>query len=363
MSSSPTSEPAPSPEQDRLRAEIAEQPAVIAHVLDRQWPTIQQVAAAIRERAPAVAVLVARGSSDNVAIYGRYLLEICNRQLTSLAAPSTVTLYGSGPRLADALIVAVSQSGRGEDVVSYVEAARAQGAMTVAVVNNATSPLAGAAEWMLECLAGPELSVPATKTVTAQMTILAALSLALAGGDPEHSLSPLPRAVERALALQGQVAEFVHEIGRPGPASVIGRGLAFPVALELALKLKEMAYLHAEPFSAADFFHGPIALVDAEYTALLVDVGGQSATAASATAAAIHERGGRACLIRAGELGLHPDTPAVVEPSLALDVPLAEPYAPIVALVLGQLVAFELALAHGLDPARPRGLNKVTSTR
>jgi glucosamine--fructose-6-phosphate aminotransferase (isomerizing) len=356
-------QPSPTPEQDRLRAEIAEQPAVIGRLLDRQWPTIQRVASAIRERSPAVAVLVARGSSDNVAIYGRYLLEICNRQLTSLAAPSTVTLYGSGPRLADALIVAVSQSGRGEDVVAYVEAARAQGAMTVAIVNDGASPLVSAAEWVLECLAGPELSVPATKTVTAQMTILAALSLALDGGDATQSLAPLPEAVEWALSLHDQAARFVGEIGPDGPASVIGRGFGFPVALELALKLKEMSYLRAEPFSAADFYHGPIALVDADYTALLVDVGGHAATAADAAATAIRERGGRASLLRAGELGLDVDTPAGDGPSLALDVPLAEPYAPIVALVLGQLVAFELALARGLDPARPRGLNKVTSTR
>lgn len=355
--------PSPTPEQDRLRAEIAEQPVVVGRLLDQQWPAIQRVAAAIRHRAPTVAVLVARGSSDNVAIYGRYLLEICNRQLTSLAAPSTVTLYGSGPRLSDALIVAVSQSGRGEDVVSYVQAARNQGAMTVAIVNDGTSPLAGAAEWVLECLAGPELSVPATKTVTAQMTILASLSLALGNGDSERILAPLPEAVERALALQADVARLVREIGEDGPASVIGRGFAFPVALELALKLKEMAYLRAEPFSAADFYHGPIALVDPEYTALLVDVGGQAAAAASEAAVAIRQRGGRACLLRAGEPGLNTETPAGDGPSLALDVPLAEPYAPIVALVLGQLVAFELALSRGLDPARPRGLKKVTSTR
>jgi glucosamine--fructose-6-phosphate aminotransferase (isomerizing) len=356
-------QPPASPEHDRLREEIAEQPAVVGRLLDRQWAAIQRVAAAIRDRAPSVAVLVARGSSDNVAIYGRYLLEICNRQLTSLAAPSTVTLYGSGPRLNTALIVAVSQSGRGEDVVSYVQAARNQGAMTVAIVNDATSPLAGAAEWVLECLAGPELSVPATKTVTAQMTILAALSLALGGGDPERGLAPLPGAIEQALALQPDVASFVDEVGPDGPASVIGRGFAYPVALELALKLKEMAYLRAEPFSAADFYHGPIALVDPAYTTLLVDVGGQAATAARDAAQAIRQRGGRACLLRVGDPRLKADSPAPEGPSLALDVPLAEPYAPIVALVLGQLVAFELTLLRGLDPARPRGLKKVTSTR
>ena len=353
--------PPSAPDRSRLEAEIAEQPAVVGRLLDRQWPAVRAVASAIQARAPGVVVLVARGSSDNVAIYGRYLLEICNRQLTSLAAPSTVTLYERGPRLAEAVVIAVSQSGRGEDVVAYVETARAQGAITVAVVNDGGSPLAGAAEWVLECLAGPELSVPATKTVTAQMTVLAMLSLALAAATPERNLLPLPAAVERALALRPEVSAFARTLGADGPSSVIGRGFGFPVALELALKLKEMAYLRAEPFSAADFYHGPIALVDPSYAALLVDVGGKSSEAAWTTAMAIRERGGQAHLLRAGDLAGW--KPALPGGRLALDVPLAEPYAPVVALVLGQLVAFELATALGLDPARPRGLHKVTSTR
>src|ERR1700704_6334510 len=133
------------------------------------------VATTIRQREPSAIVLVARGSSDNAAVYGRYLFEVCNRQLTSLAAPSGLTLYGSGPRLDDTVVIGVSQSGRGEDVVAYVHEARSQGALTVAIVNDAESPLARTAEYVLECLAGPELSVPATKTVCAQMTLLAML--------------------------------------------------------------------------------------------------------------------------------------------------------------------------------------------
>jgi glucosamine--fructose-6-phosphate aminotransferase (isomerizing) len=141
---------------------------------------------------------------------------------------------------------------------------------------------------------------------------------------------------------------------------VIGRGFAFPTALETALKLKETSYTRAEPFSAADFLHGPVALVQPGYSALLIDVGGRSSQSAVDLAAAIGERGGQAALLRAGK----------IEPlgashllHLSLQVPVAEPFAPIVALVLGQLLAVELALALGLDPARPRGLHKVTSTR
>src|SRR5438067_98290 len=143
-----------SPETERLLAEITEQPRVIASLLDQQWRTVQAVARAIVERDPSTIVLVARGSSDNAAVYGRYLLEVCNRRLTSLAAPSGLTLYGRGPRLERTAVIGVSQSGQGEDVVAYLGAAREQQALTVAIVNDEHSPLAQTAEWVLPCLAG-----------------------------------------------------------------------------------------------------------------------------------------------------------------------------------------------------------------
>jgi glucosamine--fructose-6-phosphate aminotransferase (isomerizing) len=348
-----------SPGQSRLLDEITEQPRVVARVLDRQRAVLD-VANAIRRRPPKVIVLVARGSSDNAAVYGRYLFEIRNRHVASLAAPSAVTLYGSGPRLADALVIGVSQSGQGEDVVAYVREARAQGGTTVAVVNDATSPLAAAAEWVLDCQAGPELSVPATKSVTGQMALLASLSAALAEGEAGvRALAPLPEAINRALALRDAARALARVLAQATLASVIGRGFAYPAALEIALKLKETSQSRAEPFSAADFLHGPVALVDSDYAALLVDVGGRSTRPALATAGEVQRRGGQPFLLRAGEIG----SPPADTPGLALDVPVPEPYAPIVALVLGQLLAMELALARGLDPAHPRGLRKVTSTR
>ena len=141
---------------------------------------------------------------------------------------------------------------------------------------------------------------------------------------------------------------------------MIGRGFAFPPALEVALKLKEMCHTRAEPFSAADFLHGPVALVEPEYSALLIDVGGRSTESALEIAHAIRQRGGQPALVRAGEIEPMRDDQV---PNLSLVAPIAEPFAPIVALVLGQLLAVELALALGLDPALPRGLRKVTSTR
>jgi glucosamine--fructose-6-phosphate aminotransferase (isomerizing) len=330
-----------------LLSEINEQPEVAARLLDRQRAAVDAVASRIRARQPSAIVFVARGSSDNAAVYGRYLLEVCNRRLTSLAAPSGLTLYGGGPRLDQTVVIGVSQSGQGEDVVAYVREAHQQGAVTVAIVNDEGSPLAQAAEWVLGCQAAPETSVPATKTVTAQMTLLAMLSAALDDGDGAATidgLARLPSALQAALDRRSAMADLARLLAPGTVGSVIGRGFAFAAALEIALKLKETSYTRAEPFSAADFLHGPVALVEPGYSAVLVDVGGRSGQAAREIADAIRQRGGQPALLQ-------------VQPGIA------EPVAPIVAVVLGQLLAVELAVARGLDPARPRGLRKITSTR
>src|SRR6266516_7291069 len=266
---------------ERLRAEIDEQPDVVQRLLDRQLQPVRHVAATIQQRDPSTIVLVARGSSDNAAVYGRYLLEVCNRRLTSLAAPSGLTLYGRGPRLDQTAVIGVSQSGQGEDVVAYVRAAREQGAVTVAIVNDESSPLAQTAEWVLGCRTGPELSIPATKTVTAQMTLLTLLSAALEQPDrPADALHELPAALRLALDLRPTASALAGVLAQTTVGSVIGRGFAFPPALEIALKLKETSYTRAEPFSAADFLHGPVTMVEPNYSVLLVDVGGRSSSAA-----------------------------------------------------------------------------------
>jgi glutamine---fructose-6-phosphate transaminase (isomerizing) len=347
-------------ELERLRAEIDEQPDVVQRLLERQLGSVRELADVIRQRDPAAIVLVARGSSDNAAVYGRYLLEVCNRRLTSLAAPSGLTLYGRGPRLDRTVVIGISQSGQGEDVIAYLREARAQGAATVALVNDEASPLAQTAERVIACLAGPELSIPATKTVIAQMTLLAMLSSVLDPGTSATSaLAQLPETLRAALAQREAAARLARSLASSTLGSVIGRGFAFPPALEIALKLKETSYTRAEPFSAADFLHGPMALVEPGYSALVVDAGGRSGEAAVDLARTIQQRGGQPALLRAGDLvPLEGDLPNV-----SLPASIGEPYAPILVLVLGQLFAVELALARGLDPARPRGLRKVTSTR
>jgi glutamine---fructose-6-phosphate transaminase (isomerizing) len=270
-----------SPELHPLLREIREQPDVVARLLDQQGAAVREVARTIRVREPSAIVLVARGSSDNAAVYGRYLFEVCNRRLTSLAAPSGLTLYGRGPQLERTVVIGISQSGQGEDVVAYVGEARAQGAATVAIVNDEHSPLADTAEAVLTCLAGPELSVPATKTVTAQMMLLAMISRALDDDGEARGLELLSDALRMAVSERAGAARLARRLAGTTLGSVIGRGFAFAAALEIALKLKETSYTPAEPFSAADFLHGPVALVDADYSALVIDVGGKRSTAES----------------------------------------------------------------------------------
>jgi len=341
----------------RLLAEMAEQPQVIRQLLAEAPPAVGRVVERIRAHGSWAIVLCARGSSDHAAVYGRYLLEIRARRLVSLAAPSTITLYGSGPALARATVIGISQSGRGEDVVGFLRSAREQGAPTVAVVNAPNSPLAELADLVLELNAGEEISVPATKTLVGEMAMMTMLAWSLAG-QPLVLMAGLPDAVERALDRQADARALAAHLAGVHSAAVVGRGFGYPVALEIALKLKEMAGLHAESYSGADFFHGPVTLISPYHPVLLVDVGGASTAPALATAEEIQRRGGQPLLIRVGEL--RPTTEHCPVLQLPLDVP--EELAAIPAVVLGQCLAYEVALLRGVSPASPRGLQKLTST-
>ena len=342
---------------DRLRAEIDEQPEVLARLVDAPPSELRALAQSLRASPPRAVVLVGRGSSDHSATYGRYLFEVRNRVLTSLAAASALTVYGTGPDLRGTLAIGMSQSGRGEDVTAVIREARAQGARTAAIVNDPESPLAREAEWVLHCRAGPEQSVPATKTVTAQMVLLALLSSAWREDDVS-AFSALGPEVRRALAREEEARSLAAHLAHLDDVSVVGRGFAYPVALELALKLKEMARLHAEAFSSADFLHGPIALVGPTHRVLVLDAGGASTAHALETARTIHRRSTEAYLVRAGRFQGFRDAPALAHPA-----DLDEHLAPIVLLALAQRLALEIAVARGLDPSQPPGLAKVTSTR
>ena len=335
----------------QMKAEMAEQPAVLTALLGRR-EEIRSRVRPLADPAPAGIVLVARGSSDNAAVYGRYLLELAVGRPVALAAPSLYTLYGARPDCRGWLAVGLSQSGRTPEIVDVFERLRAAGARGIAITNDPDSPLAEAGDAVVELGAGEELAVPATKTFLAQLGAFALVA---------EALGPVPFAPRELDAVPDQLAEVLAD---PGPARVaaaavdsdgliaVGRGFLLSIALEAALKLKETALLLAEGHSAADFRHGPIAVMEHAFPVLALSAAGAAAADMAELEAALRERGGPV-------LRLAPD------PQAELPVPRGTPeaLAPLVSVVRAQQLALEVALARGLDPDAPPGLSKVTPTR
>jgi glutamine---fructose-6-phosphate transaminase (isomerizing) len=332
-----------------MRREIAQQPAAVAATLAQVAAPAAALAVAVRDRALDRVVLVARGTSDHVAIYARYLLEARCALSASLAAPSLYTTYRPPVDLSRALVLGVSQSGQTPEIVAALEFAAARGALTAALTNEAGSPLADAVEHALVTAAGREQSVAATKTFTTALAAIAELARALGANDLAAGLGALPDALEAAGALPGDLVDSAARALLDAEAAVcISRGYAYATALEAALKLKEVAGLWAEGFSAADLRHGP------------------RAAALGLPALVFHAGGPLAGDVDGLERELAASGSPVVSIGPGRPLPaaggLCEELAPIALIVPAQLVAERLALLRGRDPDSPPGLTKVTRT-
>jgi len=339
--------------------EIREQPEVLARLLDREWRTVQTVAAGLRRDLPAGVVLAARGSSDNAALYGHYLIETVLRLPVSLASPSVVTLYRRVPRLRGMLVVGLSQSGRSPDIVEYLRAARAAGARTIAITNDSRSPLAGAAHTTLLLHAGPERSVAATKTYTAQLAILSLLVGAVAGDRSlVHRHRLLPQLAEKALASEDVITGAAARYRRMERCIVTSRGYNYATAREAALKLKETGYIAAEPLSSADLLHGPIAVVERRFPVIVIAPPGRTRAHLTRVARDLSARSADVIVVSSG-----PALRALARTTLPAPGPVDEVLSPHLYIIPLQLFAAHLALARGFDPDRPRGLRKVTRVR
>jgi glucosamine--fructose-6-phosphate aminotransferase (isomerizing) len=313
------------------------------------------VAARIRSFDPVGIVIAARGSSDNAALFAKYLFESRNRLPVALAAPSLYTSYRTPPRLDRHCVVAISQSGASPDIGAVVDEARRQGALTVAIVNDTNSALASAADAYLPLAAGPETSVPASKTYTASLLAVALLSAALAPDEQlARALEQVPRALAAALDAGGAAA-VAAALDAPS-AVVLGRGVNLATADEVALKLTETAYVLARGWSAADFAHGPIAIAGERLPALIVSAGGPAAAELETLAADLNSRG---CTVAAITDGTRV---AGATAAVNLESGLPEALSPLPLAVAGQLVAAALAERRGVDPDHPRALSKVTRT-
>jgi glucosamine--fructose-6-phosphate aminotransferase (isomerizing) len=343
-----------------LRDEILEQPAATQRLLDAAPAAFTPIATAVASRRPRFVVIAARGTSDNAGIYAQYLLAIRNGLMVALAAPSAITLYGARPDMGDALVVGVSQSGRSPDIVAVVEEARRQGALTIALTNDADSPLAETADHVIDVLAGPELATAATKTYTTELLAAALLSTAL---DPPTSteandLAGLPALISAALAAEPHARDLAAAHADRQRAVVLGRGYSYSSAREWALKLQELALIAAMPYSAADFEHGPLALAEPGLPVLAVAPSGPELEAQVALLTRLKEDHGARLLVIS-------NAPAAREIDEGLAVPDDVPpwLAPIVEIVPAQLYAYHLTVARGLDPEQPRTISKVTETR
>jgi glutamine---fructose-6-phosphate transaminase (isomerizing) len=327
-----------------MAAEMAEQPEVLAALLRRT--------AEIRERVRALApdplhgvALVARGSSDNAAVYGRYVCELTAGVPAGLVAPSIHTRYGARVDYTGQVVIGLSQSGATPEIVSTCERLRAAGARVIAVTNDPDSALAAVSELSLAVGAGPERAVPATKTVTAQMLMLALVASALGPASfSDGDLGRVPGAVAHVLDAGEPAARLALQWSAANRLVVVARGVMFGAALETALKIRETAAIHAEGISSADLLHGPIAALDADLPVLVLRGGGPTDDDLDALARRLEGEG----------------IPAVQWPP---PPGLPELLAPIAATVRGHQLALAWAVQRGLDPDAPFGLLKVTATR
>jgi glucosamine--fructose-6-phosphate aminotransferase (isomerizing) len=350
-----------SPPAVLMRQEIFEQPDILSNLIGSATPTLETVAK--RAERCAFAVLAARGSSDNASTYGKYLIESLARLTTALAAPSLFTLYQQPPRLGDALVIGVSQSGQSADVAEVVREARRQNAVTLAITNTPGSPLTEAAENVVLLNAGVERALAATKTVTAQCAVYALLTALLSGhGELRHDLTILGECARDVVAREGEIAELARQwLTAQQPtqrAAVIGRGYSYGAAQETALKLKETCFISAEPYSAADFMHGPLAMIEPGFPVLVLLNHDATLDTNVTFIERVVERGAHVIVFATAEAA-----PRLPRGITALSIEShASWLSPISFIIAGQLFAMHLSVAKGYDPDVSRGVTKVTVT-
>jgi glucosamine--fructose-6-phosphate aminotransferase (isomerizing) len=337
--------------------EIGAQPEALARTIEAERGKIARLGKFLKDRGIDLIVLVARGSSDNAALFGRYLLEITTGIPVSLSAPSVHTLYQAKLKLQHALVIGVSQSGEGEDINLVLANARECGAYTVGITNEANSSMASLVDETLVMHGGRERSVAATKTFTGQMMLFYMLAAELAAESKRLAYESIPDFTARALEQKPAILELVQRYVFMENCVVVGRGLAYANAYELALKLMETCYVVAERFSSADFLHGPLAMVERHFPVFLFAPPGVMLSGVKDLIRRLRE-------LHADTIAITADLEAASLCTRAVIMPreIDEFLAPIPYIIPGQLFAALLAEAKGLDPDSPRSLSKVTRT-
>lgn len=346
--------------------EIEQQPAVLEKTYEQEIAHARQLRERMTRNPPSLIVMVARGTSDNAALFGRYLLEAVGGIPVSLAAPSVTTLYQSKMRWENALVVGLSQSGESTDTNLYLDAARKAGAMTIGITNEMDSSITRVVDEVFYVHAGREKSVAATKTYTGQMMALYLLAYAMGAPIRPASLERLPEVAERALTLKEEIRRLSERYRYMNNAVVVGRGLNYANAFEFALKMMETCYVVAERFSGADFMHGPIALVERAFPVFLFVPPGPTLESSVVMLRKLKELEAETIVITQAS---YKDIRLMATRSIGLpgkpvgagggpdDLMTPVPY-----IIPAQLFAAFLAEQKGLDPDHPRTLSKVTKT-
>ncbi|MBW8189426.1 SIS domain-containing protein [Neiella marina] len=326
-----------------MEQEAAQTPQVIAEQFRKNQDKVMAVAQKLQANPPKMVMIIGRGSSDHAGVFAKYLIEIETGVPVAAAAPSVVSIYGKSLKLADTLVIAISQSGRSPDILEQTKMCQAAGAYCIALVNDETSPLAALADDILPLSAGPENSVAATKSYLATLSALLQLTAYWSNSQSLiEALPQLPDALNQVIASQPQLTFAAIENQRN--LVVLGRGLGYAVTKELALKLKEVCSIHAEAFSSAEFLHGPVTLVEQQLTIIDCDIADEAQQAHREQIKEVKQRGADVAHLTQVIKDVHPRM------------------APLLVLQRFYLDIAHIATEMGLNPDEPKGLKKVTKT-
>lgn len=341
-----------------LQNEIAQQPQVIQGLVTEGHDATVEVVNAIKAFDPTFVCIAARGTSDNAARYAQYLFGSTLKLPVMLATPSLHTIYQSPPDLSKALVIGISQSGEAEDVRTVLADANNDGALTLAITNFDESPMAQTAQYHLPLRAEKELSVAATKTYTAQLTVVAMLATYLSGEASMFSeLKTLSQVAQETVELTDSIADWADRYRYMEQFIALGRGFNYATAFEISLKVKELNYISSEGYSEADFRHGPIAVVQSGFPVMLVAPQGKVFGQMADMWDKLHERKAETLIISNNADLLHKGTKSLPIPSIS------EWLSPIVSVIPGQVFAMQQAMVRGFEIDQPRGLTKVTVTQ
>lgn len=339
-----------------LEQEITSQPEGIARLLERETRHIEQIVAQL----PAFdhALIAARGSSDHAATYAKYAWATLSHYPVTLAAPSLLTMYNASLNLTGALVVGISQSGQSPDILAVLQEGKRQGRPTLAITNDGASPLAAIADYVVDLHAGPERSIAATKTYTAELAVMAMFAAAWSREPARFAeLEQLPQAIAATLQMTPEIAQLVERYRYMDRCVIIGRGYNYATTFELALKLKELTYVMANAYSSADFRHGPIATIEAGLPVVLIMPVGATFDDMLTLVHDLQQSQAELLVISDSERAL-----SLARTRLPIAAGVPEWLSPLTAILPGQLFALHLALTKDVNPDLPRGLQKVTRT-